>query len=334
MAEEAPGLMPETTARFAASWQAVAPLGKVGLAVSGGPDSLALLLLLHEVAPRNFHVVTVDHGLRPESADEAAMVAGLCNQRGIPHATLPLSLAKGSAVQERARHARYAAMAEWALESGLVALVTAHHADDQAETMLMRLNRGAGLRGLAGMRSVAPLPYSPDTSLTLLRPLLTWRRSDLARIVEQAGICAADDPSNHDHAYERVRIRAVMTSTNSLDAKAFTTSASYLADADAALEWATDVIWKDVAQGKKGFTWNASPDLPYTLALRVLERILAAFGVAFPRGPELARWLEILRAGGVSTLGGIKGDARAGPWRFTRAPERRTVLRDRSPKNG
>lgn len=262
------------------------------------------------------------------------MVARLCDQRGIPHATLTLSLAKGSAVQERARLARYAAMAEWALESGLVALVTAHHADDQAETMLMRLNRGAGLRGLAGMRSVAPLPYSPDTRLTVLRPLLDWRRSDLARVVEQAGICAADDPSNRDHVYERVRVRAAMTSTNSFDAKAFAISASHLADADAALGWTTYLLWKDVAQDNKGFTWNAPADLPHTLALRVLERILAEFGAAFPRGPELARWLARLRAGGVSTLGGIKGDARAGPWRFTRAPERRPVLRDRSPKNG
>lgn len=334
MAKEAPGLMPETTARFAASWHAVAPPGKVGLAVSGGPDSLALLLLAHEVAPRNFHVVTVDHGLRPESADEAEMVARLCAQRGIPHATLTLSLAKGSAVQERARHARYAAMAQWALEAGLVALVTAHHADDQAETMLMRLNRGAGLRGLAGMRSVAPLPCPPDIRLPLLRPLLDWRRSDLAQVVEQAGVCAADDPSNRDHFYERVRIRAAMTSINSFDAKAFATSASNLAEADAALEWATDVLWKDVARDAEGFTWNAPPDVPKALALRVLERMLAASGAPFPRGPELARWLETLHAGGVSTLGGIKGDARAGPWRFTRAPERRPDLRDRSPKNG
>lgn len=317
-------LNPAAAARFAASWNAIAPMGKVGLAVSGGPDSLALLLLFHEVAPRNFRVVTVDHGLRPESADEAAMVARICAERSIAHTTLTLSLAKGSAVQERARHARYAAMVQWAHDHAIAALVTAHHADDQAETMVMRLNRGAGLRGLAGMRPRTPLGYPPDTPLPLLRPLLRWRRSELVEIVENAGIIPASDPSNHDLSYERVRIRDFMTSSNVLEIQGFAASAQHLADADLALDWATDQLWTDVTPVADGFTWNAPDHVPNALSLRLLERILHAFAAPTPRGSELVRWLETLRSAGVSTLGGVKGDARNRPWRFTRAPDRRT----------
>lgn len=322
MGEGGHSLTPEVAARFAASWQALAPRGKVGLAVSGGPDSLALLLLCQEVAPRNFHVITVDHGLRPESVAEAAMVAVICAERHIPHHTLTLSLTGGSAVQERARYARYAAMTARARELGLVALVTAHHADDQAETMLMRLNRGAGLRGLAGMRAISQVPTDP--ALPLLRPLLDWRRRDLADIVRCADLVAADDPSNRDSHYERVRVRDVMAATQVFDIKAFATSANNLADADAALEWAVDGLWADFAQCPEGFTWNARADVPRALALRLLERVLTALGAPFPRGTDLVRWYDTLVTGGVATLGGIKGDARSGPWCFTRAPDRRT----------
>lgn len=310
------------TVRFADDWQRLAPAGSIGLAVSGGPDSLALLLLMHEVAPRNFAVATVDHGLRPESASEAAMVARLCAQRGIAHRTLTLSLAKGSAVQERARAARYAVLAEWAHGSELSAIVTGHHADDQAETMAMRLNRGAGLRGLAGMRPVASVPGAPG--LALLRPLLSWTRDDLAKVVRRAGITPADDPSNRDSAYERVRMREAMTSSCVFDAKGFAASAGHLAEADAALDWMVERLWSEAQRDSESFTWNAPSDLPRALFLRMLERVLAEFGCDAPRGSDLARWLATLLGGGVATLGGIKADARSGPWRFCRAPARRT----------
>lgn len=318
MCEDGKGLI----ARFATDWQALAPVGPVGLAVSGGPDSLALLLLMHEVAPRNFRVATVDHGLRPESASEAQMVAELCAASGIAHRTLALDLAKGSGLQERARDARYRALAEWAKETCLAGIVTGHHADDQAETLAMRLNRGAGLRGLAGMRPVSSVPAS--TGLPLLRPLLSWRRSDLEAVVLDAGIAAAQDPSNVDPAYERVRIRGVMTSTDLFDPEGFAASARHLAEADTALDWSTDRLWAEVEVSNEGFTWNPAPDLPRVLGLRILERVTAAFGMPMPRGSELAYWLSTLSGGGVSTLAGIKGDARRGPWRFTRAPDRRT----------
>ncbi|WP_343071014.1 tRNA lysidine(34) synthetase TilS [Novosphingobium jiangmenense] len=302
-------------------WTAVAPDGPVGLAVSGGSDSLAMLLLFHEVAPRNFCVATVDHGLRAESADEAALVAAVCADRGIPHRTLKLSLEKGSGVQERARAARYAALAEWVKAAGLVAIVTAHHADDQAETMVMRLNRGAGLRGLAAMRAVAHVPGAPD--LPLIRPLLSLRRAELQSVVAAAGLVASDDPSNRDPGYERVRTRDALTSSKAFDAKGFAASAKHLAEADQALEWIVARLWSDVTQTGEAVLWRPSADLPDTLSLRVLERILSAFDAPVPRGPELLRWLGTLRSGGVATLGGVKGDARKETWRFTLAPKPR-----------
>ncbi|MBB4614557.1 tRNA lysidine(34) synthetase TilS [Novosphingobium taihuense] len=295
----------------------------MGLAVSGGPDSLAMLLLFHEVAPRDFCVATVDHGLRPESASEAAMVARLCAERGIPHDTIPIALAKGSAVQERARAGRYRAMADWMRELGLTALVTAHHADDQAETMVMRLNRGAGLRGLAAMRSVSAVPGAPD--LPLLRPLLGWRRTELAGIVEVAGIAPALDPSNHDASYERVRVREAMTSSDAFDANGFAASAAHLAQADEAIAWSVDRLW-DAAQVAAESVDVAPPkDLPRVLALRLLERVMEHFAVSSPRGGDLVRWLESLDAGGVATLAGIKADGRGGTWRFTLAPKHRSA---------
>lgn len=289
--------------------------------MSGGPDSLAMLLLFHEVAPRNFCVATVDHGLRPEAADEAAMVATICADRGIPHHTLRLSLSKGSAVQERARMARYAALAQWARDQALAAIATAHHADDQAETMVMRLNRGAGLRGLSGMRSTGQVPGDPG--LALIRPLLFWRRSELLAVIEAAGVAAADDPSNRDTGYERVRLRGAMTSTKAFDAKGFALSARHLAEADAALDWVVARLWGDVARTPEGLVWSPFEDLPDTLALRMLERVLDTLGASAPRGPDLVRWLTTLRSGGVATLGGVKGDARKGTWRFAVAPRPR-----------
>lgn len=280
-----------------------------------------MLLLFHEVAPRNFCVATVDHGLRTESADEAAMVASVCADLGIPHRTLTLSLEKGSGVQERARAARYAALGQWARAEGLAAIVTAHHADDQTETMVMRLNRGAGLRGLAAMRTVAHVPGAPD--LMLLRPLLSWRRTELQAVLDLAGMTAADDPSNRDATYERVRTRDALTSSKAFDAKGFASSAQYLAEADDALEWVVTKLWSEVAQTSEALIWSPPADMPDTLGRRVLERILSKLDAPVPRGPDLARWLERLRSGGVATLGGVKGDARKGPWRFTLAPKPR-----------
>ncbi|HZF46065.1 MAG TPA: tRNA lysidine(34) synthetase TilS, partial [Sphingomonadaceae bacterium] len=216
-------------ARFAGDLAAIWPEGnRLGLAVSGGPDSLALLLLARGALPDQIEVATVEHGLRPESAREAGMVAELCSAYSIPHRILTVKVARGN-VQDKARAARYAALARWMGDRGLGALATAHHADDQAETLLMRLNRGSGVAGLAGVRARGVVP---GTELLLLRPLLGWRRTELAGIVERWGLEPALDPSNEDPKYDRVRIREALRSADWLDVAGVAASASHLAEAE------------------------------------------------------------------------------------------------------
>jgi tRNA(Ile)-lysidine synthase len=283
----------------------------VGLAVSGGPDSVALMVLAHAVLGADrFAVATVDHGLRAQSAAEAAHVAQLCAARGIAHTILTLAMVPGPAVQERARDERYRALAAWCAERGLAALVTAHHADDQAETMVMRMNRGAGLRGLAGIRAHGLVPGS---TLPLLRPLLAWRHATLVALVDANGIVPVDDPSNRDSRFERVRVRDGLAGAAWLDPAGLAASAGHLAEADAALDWSADRLCADVA----GPDIALACDVPRALALRVLERVIARLGGSTPRGRDLARWYDRLAAGQVATLAGVRGDGRARPWRFT-----------------
>lgn len=150
-------LPPEAIARFASDLAALVPApsraAPLAVAVSGGPDSMAMLALATGAFPDAVIAATVDHRLRPASADEAAMVAAWCRARRIPHATLsPDKPPAGASIQAQARHVRYALLGDWALAANASALATAHHADDQAETFLMRAARGSGPAGLAGIR--------------------------------------------------------------------------------------------------------------------------------------------------------------------------------------
>ena len=295
--------------------------GRIGLAVSGGPDSLALLLLAHEAVPGCFEVATVDHGLRPGSAAEAEMVAALCDRLGVSHTKLTPTISSTGNLQANARTARYAALGDWAGARGLCAIVTAHHADDQAETFLMRLSRGSGVRGLAGMRGVAAVPGHPD--IPLLRPLLGWRKDELEVIVTKARIEPARDPSNADPRFERVRVRAGLVASPWLDPAALAASAAHLAEADAALDWAAAREWNErVSHDKTALHYR--PLAPRAVQLRVLARAIATLGhEGTPRGAEIARLHEALSAGGVATLGGVKAVAESDGWRFTPAPPRR-----------
>src|SRR5262249_6924657 len=151
----------------------IAPDSRIGVAVSGGPDSLALLLLVAAARPGQVEAATVDHGLRSEAHEEAATVGRWCGGLGVPHAILTARWTEvpETAIQERARAQRYGLLGFWAKERGLAALATGHQADDQAETLLMRLARGSGVRGLAGMR---PRSVAPGSHVRLIRPLLGW----------------------------------------------------------------------------------------------------------------------------------------------------------------
>lgn len=183
---------------------------RIVLAVSGGPDSLALLLVaaeLHRSADSGgpeFIVVTVDHGLRPEAAAEARFVADVADGLGLPHRTMRLTggLASGN-VPAAARRGRYALLLQAAREADATVIVTAHHEGDLFETHLHARARRAGPVGLAAMRHVRDL--APDVAL--LRPFLDVPGADLKALVAGRGIAAVDDPTNHDTRYERVRLR-------------------------------------------------------------------------------------------------------------------------------
>ena len=315
---------PGAVERFARCLDAIWPEARgsadalLGLAVSGGPDSCALLLLAAAALPGRVEAATVDHGLRAESAAEADAVAALCVRLGVAHRTCAVTVEPGN-IQSGARQARYRALGIWASERGLAALATAHHADDQAETLLMRLNRASGVSGLAGARARGK---APGGETLLLRPLLDWRRSELEAVVERAGIEAASDPSNLDDRFDRVRLRKALADAEWLDVEAVARSASHLADADLALEWAARREWDEaVRSGGMGLTYR--PRAPRAIVLRVIARIVAQLDGEEPRGGAVARLLGELAAGRSASIGGLV--ARPGPdgWEFARAPRRR-----------
>ena len=286
--------------------------------MSGGPDSLALLLLAHAARPGAVAAATVDHGLRPTSADEAADVARICARLGVPHTILRVAVADGN-LQAEARHARYAALGDWMSEHTLDALATAHHADDQAETLLMRLNRASGVSGLAGVRERARVP---STERLLLRPLLGWRRHELHSVVTAAGLVAANDPSNADDRFDRVRLRQALASAAWLDIPAIAVSAAHLADADAALDWATQREWHE-AVSAQGLGLTYRPRAPRAIALRVLARIVLQLDGEEARGSALARLFDSLVAHQPASIGGLVARPLPDGWSFTKAPKRR-----------
>lgn len=313
----------ERVARFREGLAALWPEGgddqaaRLCLAVSGGPDSTGLLLLAAAAMPGRVEAVTIDHGLRPESASEAAAVSALCARMDVPHAAIRVEVAPGN-VQAQARVARYAAMACWIRKRRLAGLATAHHADDQAETLLMRLNRASGVAGLAGARGRGQVP---DTDILLLRPLLAWRRTELGEIVAAADLTAAQDPSNADEKYDRVRVRKALADADWIDVAAFARSAEHIAEADAALDWMAELEWRSRVR-KTAMGLDYRPGAPRIVALRVVTRIVRELDGAEPRGSAVARLLDALIEGRPASIGDLVARPDAGGWSFTKAPLR------------
>ena len=289
--------------------------GRIGVAVSGGPDSLALLLLACAARPGAVEAATVDHGLRAESAAEAETVERLCHRLGVPHATLRPANPIAGNLQSSARRARYALLDAWRRERGLDWVLTAHHADDQAETLLMRLNRGAGAAGLSGVRA---------RNGHLLRPLLGWRRAELEAVVAAAGIDAVSDPSNVDPRFDRARLRRDMAGAPWLDPAALARSAEALADANEALDWAVDRLEAERVRSAAGAMRIDPAGLPREIRRRLLQRALRRLNPeAEPRGDELGRLLSALERGETATLAGTKAVG-GESWRLDPAPPRRS----------
>ncbi|MCA8884933.1 MAG: tRNA lysidine(34) synthetase TilS [Rhodobacteraceae bacterium] len=184
---------------------------RLGVAVSGGSDSLALLVLAADWARArgaDLYAVSVDHGLRPEAAAECAQVAVQAAALGIPHQTLRWRDWDGQGnLQAAARRARQRLIADWAIARGLRHVALAHTLDDQAETVLLRLARGSGVDGLSAM---APMRRDPAADLIWLRPLLGVRRAALRSLLAERGLVWSDDPGNADNRFDRVKARAVL----------------------------------------------------------------------------------------------------------------------------
>ena len=312
---------------IAAGWAEGLPPGPVGVAVSGGGDSLALLLMLHETGARPLAAVTVDHGLRPESAAEAAAVAALCAARGIPHTLLRWEEPAGAGnLQARAREARRRLIGDWARGRGIGAVALGHTLDDQAETFLLRLARGSGVDGLSGMA-----PVTRADGLVWLRPLLAVRRAALRDWLVARGVAWAEDPSNADPRFERVRARAALPllAPLGLGPERLAATAAAMARAREALERATaELAARAVEAGPAGdlaLDPGALAGAPAEIRLRLLAAALCWVGGARYR-PRLARLeaalaaIEAGRVGHGLTLHGCVLRARGGRVAIRREP--------------
>ncbi|MEM1360562.1 MAG: tRNA lysidine(34) synthetase TilS [Pseudomonadota bacterium] len=190
---------------------------RLGVAVSGGGDSMALLTLLADWSQNRgitLEAASVDHGLRPEAKQEIALVAGQAKDLGVAHACLsdPAWQMQGN-LQAAARDLRYALLRKWAAQRGLTHICLGHTLEDQAETVLLRLARGSGVDGLAGM---SLLRRDPNAPLVWLRPLLRVHRSVLRDELTVRGVAWADDPSNDDARFDRVRARRLLDGLSDL----------------------------------------------------------------------------------------------------------------------
>ena len=290
-------MRPDLAALIAAALgRPVAADERIAVATSGGPDSLALLSMAAAAFPGRVTALTVDHRLRSEAAAEAASVAAQCAARGLPHATL---VREGgdftSNIQARARAARYALMGDWCAAHGYGLLLTAHHADDQAETLLMRLNRASGSDGLAAIRPARRL----QPGVMLVRPLLAVRKADLAALAAADAWQQVDDPSNRDPRHDRTAMRALLAATPALDV-----TAHRAADAEA-LAWAADLAWAGRVQQADGRLLVDAGGLPAALVQRLLASAVETLAGRPARGSEIARLAARLGAGATGTLAGI-----------------------------
>jgi len=315
-------------------FQPLAAASRIVVAVSGGADSLALLYLLHRwgnVATRPaLAVATVDHGLRSQSAAEAARVAAMSHRLSVPHETLIWRGPKpATGVEAAARTARYALLDAYALASRASHLVTAHTRDDQAETVLLRLAAGSGPAGLTGMRA-----ETLRGTVIHARPLLDIPKERLVATLTAAGLGWSEDESNRDVRFARARLRL---SRKALDHEGLTDlRLTRLAGRMARLNDMADSIvaehWAALAQSREGRLTLPTPELitlPEEIVLRLFGRAIHHCGGVPPRLERTEDLVTALLNGvaqgaaSVRTLAGVRVAATPLEIVFTKAPKRR-----------
>jgi tRNA(Ile)-lysidine synthase len=324
---------PVTDAEFDALMAGLAPFEpgpRIAVAVSGGSDSLALTLLADRWARSRggaLVALTVDHRLRTRSAAEAAQLGAWLAAQGIAHRILVWEGPRPRrSLQEAARRARYRLLEEWCARNGMLHLLLAHHRQDQAETLLLRLVRGSGLDGLAGMGRIVE-----RASCRILRPLLEIPPERLKATLEAEGRPWIEDPSNRDPGFARARLRQSLPllAAEGLTAERLAATAERLGRARAALEAAVAALLaRAAAVHPAGFARLDSACLaeaPTEIGLRALAAILTMIGGSDypPRLARLERLYHTLQGGslgGGRTLGGCRVVARRGSVVVCREP--------------
>jgi tRNA(Ile)-lysidine synthase len=279
------------------------------LAVSGGADSTALLYLLarwrkrHKPSPK-LHAVTIDHALRPQSRREASDVKRIAVQLGVVHRTMRWAGEKpATGLQEKARAERYRLLLAAAHRAGARCVITAHTLDDQAETVLFRLARGSGLAGIGAMARVsragfhAPVMRGAKGSPALVRPLLAVAKARLVATLRAAGIDHAEDPSNDDPRFARVRWRklAPVLAAEGLTAERLVQLARRVRRNEAAIEAVVSAAFDRL--GSRRAAWTIAfdarglRDVPAEIALRLIGRAASEVG---DEGPVELGKLEAL----------------------------------------
>ncbi len=285
---------------FAKSMTGIDTPHAIAIGVSGGPDSMALCKLLsHWAAPQNIivHAITVDHGLRTESADEAKQIGDIVRHwPQVKHVILRWEGEKPeSRILEEARAARYDLIKTYMRQHGISHLFTAHHQDDQAETFLIRLAKGSGLDGLAGMQKIAQ-----QDDISLCRPLLDVSKADLIAYCEAENIAFVNDPTNENEKYLRPRLRAsrAVLEEEGLSAKRLSVTAMRLARARSALESMAEELFeralKDQSADQIVLDWAMLKSAPEELTLRVLTQAIDRIHPEDDYGPRMERLEQLL----------------------------------------
>lgn len=283
---------------------------KIAVAVSGGGDSLALTLLTYEWCIKNnvnMTALTVDHGLRSESVEEAKQVNNWLTSLGINHQILTWIGHKPDAnIQDEARNARYRLMGEWCVSNDIEYLFLGHHQDDQAETFLMRLFRGSGIDGLSAMEKRASFPYPEyaEFGLQICRPLLSVPKKRLLSFLKDKDQTWVEDPSNEKKKFLRIQIRELIKNSeiDGLDAERLSSTAQRMQRVRSLLDELTDKAESVcVVYNPLGFAQLNVKKLSNhheEIALRLLARILKKVSGEYypPRFHKLERLYENIQS--------------------------------------